>query len=222
MSLTKHSTPEIKNMSESYNKYTSAFSSAAPRTKEDVRIDDTSKFLQKIRKFKPKFAVYNTILLSGLDSIRLADNQTFTTLKKELITFNDLVKDALVSKKQIPDYGFKSALLDGVRNRLREICQTEDHNLQLTLLERTNKWYESQLARKEGIREGPGGGRSASVGTKRDGSVEKENSSLGKSFILPPKTKRDPLPSEFREIVLRDYEQGNRTLQGDSTPPYEK
>ena len=184
-------------------------------------LKETEKQLTKLRKYKPKFEKYEVIDTKHLFSITMETNTLFQTLKSRVEAFNRDIKQAIIDSQQIPLYNWKIVLYQGLRNLLRSVCNTDDFDMQIKLLNKADEWYHDQILRKEAApapdKSKIARPRSVIAQPPRDEASNKE-SVKARPMIQTP----EPLPSTFQADILRDYESGARSKHDSSLPPYEK
>lgn len=192
-----------------------------PPRKFDDQLKESEKQLNRLRQYRPKFEKYEIVDTKLLVSITVDKNPVFETLKREIESFNKKVREAIAENNEIINYSWKATLFQGLRNLLRSICNTHEPELQAKLLEKANEWYHDQIQRKEG-----GQSRDASPITRSHSAMSRVSKDEGKTQekiqLKQVMQGPEPLPSVFKEKILKDYEEGARSKNDGALPPYDK
>lgn len=195
---------------------------------------------------RDKYTIINT---QHLDVMTLPKHKDFTRLKMELDDFNDVIRKALAENKTIYSYAWKHSLFSGLKSMLVEIASTEEKILMERFLSIAKKWFDNKMEKKRQAGELE---KSVSIAYTQSTRAVSDNSralsasrvkrnnehdnSLNISAILPAAegdTSIDQksffaegiseiMPSRYRADVLRDYEEGSRSINSSVDPPYER
>jgi len=209
--------------------------SPEPKPKENDSFLDQS-ILSILRKEK-----YLTINTNMLNTLHVASNKNFKFLKAELDTFNQEIEKSVIENTTISNYSWKHSLYVTLRNFLVEAAQTEDQNLREGFISKIKTWYTDKMEKKLGNPDTSIISRA--LETTRDNSnlarmspikaldqdqsflnsslIQGDFDSMGQKSILA-EGNSEFIPSKYRAEVLRDYEEGRRSLHGSVDPPYER
>lgn len=216
-----------------------------PPKKFDMQLKESEKQLYNLRKFGTSLSKYQQIDYRSLNSIKLASNPLFVTLKSEIDRFNQEVREAIEKKTEMLTYPWKYVLYTGLRNLLRVICDTHDAPMQQVFLKQASEWFYDQLAKKTGAGNSRPGTSQAQPRPETSQQKMMVSSLLIQSpegrpttsqrfdmtqrpetsqrFGTRPQTSYDQMmPSEFKATVFSDYEAGNRTKYTFNEPPYDR
>ena len=213
-----------------------------PRDSNDILDLSTYKFTKR-----DKYATINTNMLNTL---LVSNHKDFQILRKELDQWNQDVRKALDQNTELENYSWKHTLYEGLRNFLIQASSTEDRVLRETFINKAKTWYNGKIDKKLGV--GPAAAtantslnsttvrKSTRVNSdisrlspiKGLGGGEHDGSFLNASLLndnMPNQEQSffgegisEILPSRYRAEVLRDYEEGRRSLHGSVEPPYER
>jgi len=212
--------------------------SPEPKAKEMESFLDQS-ILSILKKEK-----YLTINTNMLNTLHIASNNAFAFLKGELQDFNQQIDKAVKENTVISNYSWKHSLYVTLRNFLVEAASTEDRNLREGFISKIKTWYTDKVDKKLGNPDTSIISRAED--TTRDQSnfarmspikaldqdqsflnsslIQADFESLGqKSFLAEGNSGTSEfIPSRYRAEVLKDYEEGRRSLHGTTDPPYER
>lgn len=188
---------------------------------------------------------YETVATTTLTSIAIDNNPVFIGLKSEIETFNDEVRRALQEKKEIIDYNWKYSMYTGLRNLLKEIVSTDDIHLKHAFLARAKQWFADKMTKKgiavqedyysrpetnqsirpitANTRPFTAMTRTITARTSRMGGLDQTSVNMsieqGKSFF---DSREEYVPSKYQAEILRDYQDGARSLHDSVEPPAER
>ncbi len=220
--------------------------SGASITKEQARDGGEILDISNYKFAKPD--KYATINLTMLNTWLVANHKDFQMLKKELEIWNVDVRKALDENTELNNYQWKHTLYEGLRNFLLQAAGTEDNTLRETFINKAKRWYNDKIDKKLGV--GPANtsmNTTVRKSTRPNSDIsrlspikglggEQDASFLNASLLnneMPNQDQNEQgsffgegiseiLPSRYRAEILRDYEEGRRSLHGTVEPPYER